>query len=78
MNEAKDGDIVLMHDLRDCTLEGVLGAIERAQDEGYAFVTSFGALARVKGVSLEPGEVYTNLRDSTIEKIKNGTYEAHY
>ena len=77
VNEAKDGDIVLMHDLRDCTLEGVLGAIDALQDEGYAFVT-VSELARVKGVSLEPGEVYTNLRDSTIEKIKNGTYEAHY
>lgn len=77
VNEAKDGDIVLMHDLRDCTLEGVLGAIDALQDEGYAFVT-VSELARVKGVSLEPGEVYTNLRDSTVEKIKNGTYEAHY
>ena len=77
VNEAKDGDIVLMHDLRDCTLEGVLGAIDALQDEGYAFVT-VSELARVKGVSLETGWVYTNLRDSTVEKIKNGTYEAHY
>ncbi len=77
VNEAKDGDIVLMHDLRDCTLEGVLGAIDELKEQGYAFVT-VSELARVKGVKLEPGEVYTNLRDSTVEKINNGTYQAQY
>ncbi|MGM9612607.1 MAG: polysaccharide deacetylase family protein, partial [Butyricicoccus sp.] len=77
VEEAKDGDIVLMHDLRDCTLEGVLGAIDALKDEGYAFVT-VQELARIKGVNLEPGEVYTDLSDKTVEKIKNGTYKAAY
>lgn len=77
VNEAKDGDIVLMHDLRDCTLEGVLGAIDALQDDGYAFVT-VQELARIKGVKLEPGEVYTDLSDKTVEKIKDGTYKAVY
>lgn len=77
VEEAKDGDIVLMHDLRDCTLEGVLGAIDALKDEGYAFVT-VQELARIKGVKLEPGEVYTDLSDETVEKIKNGTYKAAY
>ena len=68
---------MLMHDLRDCTLEGVLGAIDELKEQGYAFFT-VSELARVKGVKLEPGEVYTNLRDSTVEKINNGTYQAQY
>lgn len=77
VDKAKDGDIVLMHDLRDCTLEGVLAAIDELSEKGYAFVT-VEELARIKGVTLEPGEVYTNFRDSTVEKIKNGTYKASY
>lgn len=74
VDNAKDGDIVLMHDLRDCTLEGVLAAIDELTDEGYAFVT-VEELARIKGVTLEAGQVYNNLRDSTVEKINNGTYK---
>ena len=77
VENAKDGDIVLMHDLRDCTLEGALAAIDELSEQGYAFVT-VEELARIKGVEMEPGEVYTDFRDSTVEKIKNGTYEARY
>lgn len=77
VENAKDGDIVLMHDLRDCTLEGALAAIDELSEKGYAFVT-VEELARIKGVEMEPGEVYTDFRDSTVEKIKNGTYEARY
>ena len=76
-SEAKDGDIVLMHDLRDCTLEGVLSAIDQLREQGYGFVT-VEELARIKGVKLEPGEVYTDLSDETVAKIKDGTYEAKY
>lgn len=77
VENTKDGDIVLMHDLRDCTLEGVLRAIDELSEKGYAFVT-VEELARIKGVTLEPGEVYTNLRDSTVKKIQDGTYVAQY
>ncbi|MGN0994059.1 MAG: polysaccharide deacetylase family protein [Butyricicoccus sp.] len=63
VNEAKDGDIVLMHDLRECTLEGVLRAIDILSERGYAFVT-VSELAQIKGVELEPGVMYNNFRDS--------------
>lgn len=63
VSEAKDGDIVLMHDLRDCTLEGVLRAIDILSERGYAFVT-VSELAQIKGVELEPGVVYNNFRNS--------------
>lgn len=77
VKNAKDGDIVLMHDLRECTLEGVLRAIDTLKEKGFAFVT-VDELARVKGVTLEPGEVYTDLHDDTVAKIQNGTYQARY
>ena len=63
VDQAKDGDIVLMHDLRECTLEGVLRAIDILSERGYAFVT-VSELAQIKGVELEPGVMYNNLRDS--------------
>lgn len=58
VNQAKDGDIVLMHDLHQPTIDGALAAIDELQKQGYAFVT-VQELAQVKGVTLEPGKVYT-------------------
>ena len=63
LNQVKDGSIVLMHDLYSGTIEGVLAAIDELQsrtDKTYAFVT-VSELAAIKGVSLEPGQVYSNI-----------------
>ena len=52
-----------MHDLYSGTIEGVLAAIDELQsrtDKTYAFVT-VSELAAIKGVSLEPGQVYSNI-----------------
>lgn len=69
VQHAKDGDIVLMHDLRDCTIDGALAAIDVLKQQGYAFVT-VSELARIKGVVMEPGVKYTNFRDETVAKLK--------
>lgn len=60
INQAKDGDIVLMHDLHQPTVDGVLAAIDELKKQDYAFVTVH-ELAQIKGVVLEPGEVYTRI-----------------
>ena len=63
LDQVHDGSIVLMHDLYTGTIEGVLAAIDELQsrtDKTYAFVT-VSELAAVKGVTLEPGQVYTNI-----------------
>ncbi len=55
---AQDGAIVLEHDLYETTIDGVLAAIDDLQAQGYAFVT-VSELAEIKGVTLEPGGVYS-------------------
>ncbi len=57
VSQAKDGDIVLMHDLYSTTVQGVLEAIDILQKKNYAFVT-VDELAEIKGVTLEAGKVY--------------------
>lgn len=59
LNNVQDGDIVLMHDLYESTLKGVINAIDKLKDQGYAFVT-VSELAEIKGVELEPGKVYSS------------------
>lgn len=61
LNNVQDGDIILMHDLYESTVTGVLNAIDKLKDQGYAFVT-VSELAEIKGVELEPGRVYSSFR----------------
>ncbi|MDO4270782.1 MAG: polysaccharide deacetylase family protein [Eubacteriales bacterium] len=77
VNHAGDGDIVLMHDLYPTSVEGALAAIDDLQSQTgktYAFVT-VSELAAIKGVTLEPGVVYNNLSDATVQQINDGTYD---
>lgn len=62
---AQDGAIVLSHDLYETTVEGVLAAIDELQAQGYAFVT-VSELAKLKGVTLEPGVVYSDFTYETL------------
>jgi len=52
-----DGDIVLLHDRYQNTVDAVLTAIEHLQQQGYVFVTVEELLA-LKGVAAEPGVTY--------------------
>lgn len=72
VENAQDGAIVLEHDLYEATVEGVLTAIDELQAQGYAFVT-VSELAQLKGVTLEPGKVYSGFteNDTVVESGSN-------
>lgn len=65
IDNAADGVIVLEHDLYEATVDGVLAAIDELQQQGYAFVT-VSELAQIKGVTLEPGKVYTGFTSKDV------------
>lgn len=52
-----DGDIVLLHDRYQNTVDAVLAAVAHLQKQGYVFVTVAELLA-LKGVAAEPGVTY--------------------
>lgn len=58
--QAKNGSIILMHDMSDCSVSAALAVIDRMQAEGYQFVT-VSQLASLSGQILEPGECYYGL-----------------
>lgn len=61
LKNAKDGAIVLMHDLYPSTVDGAIMAMDKLQHEGYAFVT-VSELAYLKGKTLQPGKVYNSIK----------------
>ena len=65
MSSARDGSIILAHDLYPTSVEGTLRAISALQAQGYEFVT-VSELFRRRGVSLSNGSVYTCARNNGI------------
>lgn len=59
VEKAKDGDVILLHDMSDSSVTAALGIIDRLEAKGFRFVT-VSELAKIKGVTLEPGDVYTH------------------
>lgn len=57
LNQAKDGSIVLLHDLYSTSIEGALRAIDTLQAQGYEFVT-VAELLRRRGITPENGKTY--------------------
>ncbi len=57
IDNAKDGDIILLHDLYKTSIEGALKAIDELKDKGYAFV-SLDELIKFKGKNAENHKAY--------------------
>ena len=58
VKNAKDGDIVLMHDLYSSTVAGTIQALEEMQAGDYEFVTVTELLSR-DGTPPEPSKSYS-------------------
>ena len=58
VEKAKDGDVILLHDMSDSSVTAALRIVDRLEAKGFRFVT-VSELAKIKGVNLTPGKVYT-------------------
>ena len=59
VEKAKDGDVILLHDMSDSSVTAALRIIDKLQARGFRFVT-VSDLAKIKGTELQPGQVYRN------------------
>lgn len=61
LDKVKDGDIILMHDIHDESVEAAVKLIPLLKKEGYELVT-VSELAAARGKKLKSGEAYRNMR----------------
>lgn len=61
VKNVKDGDFVLLHDIHNETIDGVLMAIDELKSQGYAFV-SIDELIKFKNLNIETKQAYRYLR----------------
>lgn len=57
VKNAKEGDIILLHDIYEQSVEGALMAVDTMQKNGYTFVT-VKELFEKNGIPLEAGKIY--------------------
>jgi peptidoglycan/xylan/chitin deacetylase (PgdA/CDA1 family) len=53
----RDGDVVLLHDMSDSSVDAALAIIDELKAQGFAFVT-VSDLAQRKGITIQPGKIY--------------------
>lgn len=58
VSQVRDGDVILLHDLSDSSVDAALSIIDRLQEEGFQFIT-VSQLAALRGVQPQPGKTYT-------------------
>ena len=58
IGQVQNGDIILLHDMCDCSVDAAFGIIDKLSAEGFQFVT-VSELARIQGQCIEPGKIYT-------------------
>ena len=68
LSQIKDGDIVLLHDMRFSSVQASLDIIDSLREEGFEFVT-VSQLAKIRNTKLKPGQAYRNFPEKE-EKVK--------
>lgn len=62
LEHVKDGDVILLHDMSDSSVNAALAIIDRMTEQGYQFVT-VSQLAQLRNVKLVPGKCYFSFPD---------------
>ena len=57
ISHVQDGDVILLHDMSDSSVDAALKIIDELQEQGFRFVTA-SELARARNITPEPGKVY--------------------
>lgn len=64
VENAKDGDIILLHDIHDTSVDAALQVVDKLMAKGYTFVT-VEELFALRGIEPENGKVYRKLPPQT-------------
>lgn len=69
IGHVRDGDVILLHDMSDSSVEAALDIIDELRDQGFRFVT-VSELAQAKNVTLVPGKQYSRFENTNLEAVK--------
>ena len=59
IERVQDGDVVLLHDMSDSSVDAALRVIDELQSQGFRFVT-VSELVKIRDITPKPGKTYRN------------------
>ena len=69
ISHVQDGDVILLHDMSDSSIEAALAIVDALQEQGFCFLTA-SELARTRSIILVPGTKYTQFGITNSQKQK--------
>ena len=69
ITQIRDGDVILLHDMSDSSVNAALAIVDALQAQGFRFVTA-SELAKARDVTLVPGKKYARFEKTTTEDVK--------
>ena len=69
IRHVRDGDVILLHDMSDSSVEAALKIVDELQEQGFRFVTA-SELARARNITLVPGTKYTRFYQADPQERK--------
>lgn len=69
INQVRDGDVILLHDMTDSSVNAALAIVDALQAQGFRFVTA-SELARLRNITLIPGQKYERFEKTTAKDVK--------
>ena len=69
ISRVRDGDVILLHDMSDSSVEAALAIVDVLQEQGFRFVTA-SELARAMNIVLVPGTKYTRFESTDSQERK--------
>lgn len=69
VSHVRDGDVILLHDMSDSSVEAALAIVDALQEQGFRFATA-SELAQARNVTLVPGKKYARFRAAASEDAK--------
>ncbi len=69
ISHVRDGDVILLHDMSDSSVEAALEIVDALQEQGFHFVT-VSELACARNVVLVPGRKYTRFENTDSQERK--------
>ena len=61
IDRVQSGDVILLHDMSDSSVDAAFAIIDRLKKQGFTFVT-VSELAEIKGITPQSGQIYEHFR----------------
>ena len=69
LSRVRDGDVILLHDMSDSSVDAALMIVDALQRKGFRFVTA-SELAQERHYALSPGKIYTGFHPKDPQEDK--------